>query len=83
MATLRKNAQARAWDDAKSQLDGFASKCDFKGLKLTTVTQPAFTAHYDMGKSGESATPLIPENITVRAVWKFVWEFEPTPGCRL
>lgn len=83
MVKLRKEAQGLAWNDAKSQLDAFKSGCSFKNLRLTKVFEPMFVTHAKFGDVPSEAmnTPLIPDSLTIRAVWKFVWEFDPTPAC--
>jgi uncharacterized protein YggE len=81
---LRKEAQQKAWADAKFQYDNFAEKCPFKNPQLKTVKEPQFFAQYARGAEkavpGEP-TPIIPNEIEVHANWTFIWQFEPSAAC--
>ncbi len=85
LTILRKQAQQSALQDAKDQFQNFDVYCHFKSAKLNSVTPPSFTSTIrygaKMAESSESSTPVIPENITVTAIWNFIWEFELAPGC--
>lgn len=89
MKSLRATAQGAAYDDAKGQLDVFASRCAFQDARLTTISPPEYDAYprkdgdamnSDMGGS---ATPIIPDDINVTATWRFEWAFTPSPSCPL
>lgn len=82
---LRRESQQAALDDAKDQFHNFDANCHFNLAKLSSVTTPNFNTVIRYGAKMANAeldsTPVIPENITVTAVWNFVWEFESAPGC--
>ena len=82
---LRRQAQQAALQDAKDQFLNFDANCHFKSAKLNSLTPPSFSSvlRYasKAAETSDSATPVIPENITVTATWNFIWEFDSTPGC--
>lgn len=79
---LRTEAQGKAWQDARVQLDAFKAACAFKDLKLVKVFEPTVTTHAKYaGDAQEAGTPIIPDELEARVAWRFVWEFEPAPGC--
>jgi uncharacterized protein YggE len=82
---LRKDSQQAALDDAKDQFRNFDANCHFNLAKLSSVSTPNFNTVVRYGAKmadvEDSSTPVIPENITVTAVWNFIWEFESAPGC--
>lgn len=79
---MRLEAQKKAYVDAKTQLEAFKSSCVFKNLKLSKIFEPAFEMRSKYG-AAEKATeiPLIPDMLSVEAVWKFTWEFDPASEC--
>jgi len=83
---LRKEAQIKAYDDAKAQLDTFAKRCGLENLKLLSITPPEYRVapkYSDMGfAAASSRTPIVPDELSVSAVWRFEWSFNPTSGCR-
>lgn len=82
---LRSEAQGLAYDDAKAQFDTFAGRCDLGGARLTTIETPTYEyyARLDGGRFADagSETPVIPDDITVSASWRFKWTFVPTSSC--
>lgn len=87
MQRLRKEAESKAWDDAKGQYDGFASKCDFQDSHLTSIAPPTYAyPHFSDspapahgGKQPE--TPILPDELSVQATWKFIWTYTPGGHC--
>jgi uncharacterized protein YggE len=85
IVALRSQAQGNAYDDAKAQFDTFVSRCTLRNPRLTTIEPPT----YDMyprqagARIGEdnASTPLIPDDIAVSSSWRFIWTFDPSPGC--
>jgi uncharacterized protein YggE len=82
---LRTEAQKRAWQDAKAQFDGFQATCRFRDVKLTTISPPSY---HGIPKFAEAPmphaapqTPVIPDELTMRVSWRFVWTFEPGGEC--
>jgi len=82
---LRKESQQAALQDAKDQFSNFDANCRFSSPKLNSVTPPNFNTVVRYGAKladlEEDSTPVIPEKITVTAVWNFIWEFESALGC--
>lgn len=83
--SLQKQAQNLSLKDAQEQIKNFDDTCHFASLKLESVASPSFTNTVRYGAksvgSNESSTPVIPEQITVTAIWNFIWEFDSAPGC--
>lgn len=79
---MKQEAQGKAWDDASEQFKGFLKKCELKNVRLAQISQPEY---FGLAKSaplvGDEVTPIIPDAISVYASWKFLWVFDPTPGC--
>ncbi|MFM8312654.1 MAG: SIMPL domain-containing protein [Deltaproteobacteria bacterium] len=82
---LRKESQQAALQDAKNQFQNFDANCHFKSAKLSSLNQPSFTHVYRYASKAsdesDTSTPVIPESISVTAIWNFTWEFESAPGC--
>lgn len=82
---LKQEAQIAALQDAKNQLDNFSDRCNFKSLNLMSVAPPSFDSIVRYGaksvSTGESSTPVIPEEIIVTSTWNFVWHFDSAPQC--
>jgi hypothetical protein len=81
---LRDMAQGLAYDDGRSQLDVFRSKCAFVNLMLMSIT-PEFSFQYKV--AGESigvghGGPVIPDEIEVAAELRMQWTFTPSVNCR-
>ncbi|NBX93451.1 MAG: DUF541 domain-containing protein [Proteobacteria bacterium] len=81
-AQMKQEAQAKAWDDASNQFRGFLKKCELQNVRLSQISQPEY---FGLAKSaplmGDERTPIIPDAISLYASWKFLWTFDPTPGC--
>ncbi len=79
---MKQEAQGKAWEDASEQFKGFLQKCELKNVRLAQISQPEY---FGLAKSaslvGDETTPIIPDAISVYASWKFLWVFDPTPGC--
>lgn len=85
MQKLEKEAHGKAWDDAKAQFEAFQEKCKFLNPVLKTIATPIYSSYpkaLEKAYSVGGETPIIPDNIFVRATWRIVWEFDPTSGCR-
>lgn len=82
---LRKQAQQAALNDAKEQFSNFDADCHFRDVHLNSVSTPVFNSvvRFEAKKSvhEDGSTPVIPENITVTAVWSFIWEFGEATAC--
>jgi uncharacterized protein YggE len=81
---LRKEAQLKAYDDAKQQFDAFSSRCAFQGPQLTNISPPEYSyyASRDGAAIGaDASTPIIPDEINVDARWRFEWSFTPAASC--
>jgi uncharacterized protein YggE len=84
---LRTQAQQQAWLDAKAQYDGFASMCAFKNPRLVSITPPQEFypvpryAAPSAKETGNTSTPVLPDEMQVEASWKFVWQFDPSTAC--
>lgn len=78
---LRKEAQSMSWKDANEQLDTFKTVCEFKNLRLVKISEPEYTMRQKF--AADESNPMIPDSLIVYATWHFIWEFDPTPGCRL
>lgn len=79
---LRTQSQERAFADAREQLEVFKKGCTLRNLRLQKVSQPQFSVRSKYADHAASAsTPIIPDELAVNAVWKFEWEFDPTPDC--
>ena len=82
---LRKESQDAALKDAKNQFHNFDVNCHFKSAKLISLNQPSFNHIYrytsKLSDESDSSTPVIPESISVTAIWNFTWEFESAPNC--
>jgi hypothetical protein len=81
---LRDVAQGLAYDDGRSQLEVFRSRCAFVNLMLTSIT-PEFSFLYKV--AGESigvghGGPVIPDEIEVTADLRMQWVFTPSVNCR-
>jgi uncharacterized protein YggE len=86
---LRREAQIAAYDDARTQLETFQSRCALDDAQLTSIAPPEFSA-FARGVNGEAmpaadsaSTPVIPTDITVQASWRFEWSFTPSSDCKL
>lgn len=84
---LRAKAQTAAYDDAKAQFDVFASRCAFQDAQLTSISPPQYDVYprvdgrvLDTAAGG--STPIVPDDINVKASWRFEWSFTPTGSCR-
>lgn len=85
LLVLRTEAQGKALDDAKAQLDNFAGRCGFADVRLNSVT-PANQTIYIQADGMEmeaGPTPIIPDTIRVRASWQFEWTFGSAASCFL
>lgn len=82
---LRKQAQQAALNDAKEQFSNFDADCHFRDVHLNSVSTPVFNSvvRFEAKKSvhEDVSTPVIPEKITVTAVWSFIWEFGEAATC--
>jgi uncharacterized protein YggE len=79
---LRSEAETKAFADAQLQLKTFESLCDFQDTKLVQIAPPEYTVMpRAAGADIASGTPVIPDEIDVRASLTFQWSFEPTSDC--
>lgn len=88
-AKLRSQAQHAAVLDAKAQVEQFVKDCQLKNPTLDSVEPPVFRAvpQYEAAPVaadravGGTPTPISPDNITVRASWKFVLKYTGGSVC--
>jgi uncharacterized protein YggE len=81
---LRGESQLKAYQDARAQLDGLAATCTFADPQLILIAPPEYSI---IGRAGGAdlapgvATPILPDELVVRANLKFQWSFQPTSTC--
>ena len=82
---LRTEAQATAFDDAKSQLKSLQTRCQFENLRLIKISPSEYSYVYKLAgerlPAHESATPVIPDELEVQATLHMEWAFDPATTC--
>lgn len=83
-ASMKKEAQGKAWADASGQFQVFLNQCKLQNVKLAQISQPEYMRLAKAMPSAGNAedTPIIPDAISVSATWRFIWSFDPTPCYR-
>ena len=81
---LKKKTYSQAYADAKNQLDAIKEGCSFINLQLKSI-MPNFM-HSSARESARAyspseETPVLPDEIVLKASWKFIWTFEQFNQC--
>lgn len=83
--TLRIEAQAAAYLDARAQYDGLMSLCAFRNPRVVSIAPPSFVPGWKLAADGMfragATAPVIPDSMAVQATLKVQWEFTPSSQC--
>lgn len=82
LLSLRTTAQQKAFADAKGQFRVFAAACPLADVHLAKISPPRQEVRYQYARMGfDESSPLIPEQVSVKATWEFEWSFLANQEC--
>ena len=83
---LRDKAQGLAFEDARTQFNGFAAHCSFADPQLISVSPPEFSMLPKRieatGGYASASAPVIPDELEVKVTLRLEWAFTPSSSCR-